>query len=213
VATRGRLIEAAGAALVERGLAGAGTAAIAERAGVSQGALFKHFPQKSQLLGAAVAGILAGYVGDFRADVVRRLGVRAAAAAPPARDPRIPEAVAALWQIFRHPGMGAVFEVYVAARTDRALEAELAPVLQRHREAILVQARLLFPELSGQPDFDSAVDAVVYAMQGVALGVFAPDARAEEQHLAFLERLAQHELLRLGAAAHAPTKPSTEEPR
>jgi hypothetical protein len=68
----------------------------------------------------------------------------------------------------------------------------LVPILDRHRAAILDQARRLFPQHPG--DFDAAVDAVVYAMQGAALGLFAPRPDLEIEHLAFLERLARREL-------------------
>ncbi|MCE9577606.1 MAG: TetR/AcrR family transcriptional regulator, partial [Deltaproteobacteria bacterium] len=44
--SRARLVRAATDCLVELGLAGASTARVAERAGLSQGAVFKHFPTK-----------------------------------------------------------------------------------------------------------------------------------------------------------------------
>jgi AcrR family transcriptional regulator len=196
VATRARLVEAAAGALIDAGYAGASTAVVAERAGVSQGALFKHFATKADLLAASVEALLAGYVEDFRAGVGRL-----ATGAP---HQRIRPAVAALWSIFRKPGMHAVFEIYVAARTDPALASRLGPILERHRAAILAEAHRLLPELAAVPaDITVAVDAVVYAMQGVALGLFAPDERADAEHLAFFTRLAEHELDRaLVAATH-----------
>jgi AcrR family transcriptional regulator len=197
VATRARLVEAAAGALIDLGFAGTSTAAVAERAGVSQGALFKHFPSKADLLAACVEAVLAGYVEDFRAGVIP-----AATGAAPHQ--RIRPAVAALWSIFRKPGMHAVFEIYVAARTDPALASRLGPILERHRATILAEAHRLLPELAAVPaDITIAVDAVVYAMQGVALGLFAPDERADAEHLAFFTRLAEHELDRaLVAALH-----------
>ena len=44
--------------------------------------------------------------------------------------------------------------------------------------------------------FDDAVMAIVYAMQGAAIGLFSPEPDAEIAHLAFLERLARRELAR-----------------
>jgi AcrR family transcriptional regulator len=201
--TRARLVGAAAAVLVEYGFQGASTSAVAAGAGVSQGALFKHFPTKSDLLAACVEALLAGYVVDFRDDMARRLAMigGAALAANGPRE-RVRPAVASLWGIFRRPGMRAVFEVYVAARTDAALAAQLAPILERHRAAILAEAARLLPELAAAPDEAAfAIDAVVYAMQGAALGVFAPDARAEAEQVAFFTRLAEHELERALAAA------------
>jgi AcrR family transcriptional regulator len=187
--TRGKLVEAAAGCLVDLGYAGAATAAVAKRAGVSQGALFKHFPSKADLLAACLEDVLANFVDCFQNELRRTPDL-------PLPE-RVAPAVAALWRIFRAPGMRAVFEVYVAARTDATLAAQLEPILTRHRDAIRSEGRRLFPELPPRPEFDEAVDAVVYAMQGVALGLFAPprpgDA-AEAAHVAFFERLARHEL-------------------
>ena len=188
--TRGKLVAAAAEVLVEEGLAGTTTIAVAQRAGVSQGGLFKHFPSKTDLLAAAVERLLGGFVGEFDREVKKALKKKGA-------DP-VRVSCAVLWRIFRRPEMRAVFEVYVAARTDAGLAQRLAPVLERHRDTIMIEARLLFPEVKGKRgDFEAAVDAVVYAMQGAALGLFAPDPDAEVGHLAFLERLARRELGRL----------------
>lgn len=191
--TRLRLTEAAAETMVEVGLAGTSTIAVAQRAGVSQGGLFKHFPSKTHLLAATVELMLAKFVVEFDAEIKRTLKKRKA-------DP-VHESCAVLWKIFRRPEMRAVFEVYVAARTDAELARRLTPILVEHRRTILDEALLLFPEMKGtREDFEAAVDAVVYAMQGAALGLFAPDPDAEVEHLAFLERLARRELARLGSA-------------
>jgi AcrR family transcriptional regulator len=188
--TRARIVEAAARCIVEHGYAGSSTAVVAQAAGVSQGALFKHFPTKALLLAASVASILADMVERFREDATRRL----LQAAPRTVEERIAPAIAALWAIFRAPDMKAVFEVYVAARTDRALAAELSPLLDRHRARVVVEARALFPEHAEHAEFDGVIDAVVHAMQGVALGLFAPDSEREAKNLALFERLARREL-------------------
>jgi hypothetical protein len=100
--------------------------------------------------------------------------------------------------------MHAVFEVYVAARTEPALARALAPILERHRENILVEARRVFPEVAARAELPPVVDAVVYAMQGVVLGLFAPDGIDDAVHLAFFERLALRELESALAEVTAP---------
>lgn len=193
--TRVRIVEAAAKCIAQQGYAGASTAVVAQAAGVSQGALFKHFPTKAQLLAASVASILADMVERFRADALKRL----LRAAPRTLEDRIGPAIAALWAVFRAPDMPALFDVYVAARTDKALAAELAPLLDNHRARVLGEARNLFPEHAAHPEFDSVIDAVVYTMQGVALGLFAPDSESEARHLALFERLARRELEQIDA--------------
>ena len=184
--TRTGLLEATLASLAERGYAHTTTTEVCRRAGVSQGALFKHFPTKVDLLAASAERVLLSLVEAFRAAVPAR---------PPAElDARVKLGVAALWSVFRLPGMHGLFEVYLAARNEPALAAALEPLLVAHRENILGEARALMPELAGSDALVTGVDAVVYAMQGVALGVFTNDARREREHLAFFERLAVHEL-------------------
>jgi AcrR family transcriptional regulator len=187
-ATRARIVEAAAQALARHGFQKASTPFIAGLAEVSQGALFKHFPTKAALLAACLERLLGSFILDFRADVAARLG--------PARSlkERVAVAVGALWRCFRRTEMHAVFEVYVAARTDEELARALAPILDGHRGNILAEARGLFPELGAADDFGAVVDAVVYAMQGVVLGLFAPDGADDASHVAFFERLALREL-------------------
>lgn len=106
-------------------------------------------------------------------------------------------ACAALWRVFRRPEMRVVLEIYVAARTDTALAEGLEPVIDRHQARILTRARQLFPDAAAvNPEIDDAVLAIVYAMQGAAVGLFCPDPDSEVAHLAFLERLARRELAR-----------------
>jgi AcrR family transcriptional regulator len=193
VATRERLLDATAASLCELGLAGASTGAIATRAGVSQGAVFKHFPTKTALLAHAVERILAGMVRSFT-DAID-------AAIDDAHGDRVHAGCAVLWRIFRAPEMRAVFEVYVAARTELDLATRLTPILDAHRASILREARRLFPMDAPDQDVDEAIDAVVYAMQGAALGLFSPDAADDGPHLAFLERLAHRELARVARLA------------
>ena len=102
--------------------------------------------------------------------------------------------VAALWRVFRVPAMQGLFEIYLAARTEPELGRAIEPLLLAHRENIHREARALLPELAAHPGLAHGVDAVVWAMQGVALGVFSSDERREREYLDFFERLAIHEL-------------------
>lgn len=189
IRTRNELLAAAREVLIDRGLAGAPTMAVAKRADVSVGSLFRHFPLKNDLLVAVTEMILADLVTGFSAELWR-IG-------PDPNDP-LPAACAALWRVFRRPDMRVVLEIYVAARTDTALAEQLAPILQRHQARILDEARMLFPNAAAaNEELDDAVLAIVYAMQGAAVGLFAPDPDTEIAHLAFLERLARRELSRL----------------
>ena len=66
LATRQKLLDATAASLCELGYASTTTTTVVRRAGVSQGALFKHFGTKGQLIAEAMAQLLAKLFSDFR---------------------------------------------------------------------------------------------------------------------------------------------------
>lgn len=193
IRTRKLLVEAAAACLVAKGYAGASTLVVAERAGLSQGSVFKHFPVKQQLLAAAVAELLMTLSARFQSEVVARLP---AVAGKPWKA-HVAPAVEVLWSIFRSAELRAVYEVYIAARTEPALDAELDGIVAEHRSRILGLAQMVFPELRDHEAFEDAVATVVFAMQGASVGLFGTGVRNEHEILAFFERLAMRELAAL----------------
>lgn len=159
VATRARLITAALSCLTSHGYAGASTTRIASRAGVSQGALFRHFPVKTQLLAAATEALFEEMRGDF----VEKL------ATLPADTDLLAAGCDTLWTYYTDPRLLGVFELYLAARTDETLAEVLQPVVQAHFEAIVQIARLLFPQSAPTPAFDATIHAVILVFQGAGL--------------------------------------------
>lgn len=168
--TRARLLEATVASLVDRGYAGTTTTEICQRAGVSQGALFRHFPTKADVLAAAAAHLLERIVEQYGEEFDAIAG---------ARDP-IQAAVELLWATYQRPELQAAVELYVAARTDTELSAALAEIDPPHRANLHRLARELLPDLAGRPDFDDVVDVILDAVQGAAMATAAlPPAQAE----------------------------------
>jgi len=158
--TRQGLLDATIASLIEAGWAGTTTTEVCRRAGVSQGALFKHFASKAELVAAATERLFETLVDEFERE---RPGHRAAADRPAA-------AVRRLWSVFQQPRIHAAFELYTAARTDADLARALAPVAARHAANVRAHARSLFPEAAARPGYDAVVNVVVSAMQGSAFG-------------------------------------------
>lgn len=187
-ATRAKILDATIECLVQRGYAGTSTTEIGGRAGVSQGALFKHFGSKLDLLAAAVERLFEAMVADYQ----RQL----AALATRAPEERLAAAIRLLRETFAEPRLQAAFELYVAARTDPDLRAVIEPALRAHRDNLRSVARTLFPaEALRNPDFDAVVDVVLDTMQGAALGaVVLPDPDREAPALDALERWARAEL-------------------
>jgi len=181
-ATRQRLLDATIATLIAEGHAGTTTTAICQRAQVSQGALFKHFRSKRELLAETVEHLFARLIEDFEA----------AFAALPDQPDRVRAALELLRGTFAQPRLLAAFELYTAARSDADLREVLAPVMADHRENLRRAARRLFP---GAARVDAVADAVLAAVQGAALGALVlPEPRAEARSLEWLLEAVRREL-------------------
>jgi len=189
VATRTRILDATVACLTAHGVGGATTTVIARHAGVSQGALYKHFPAKHLLMGAATEHLFAAMREDFPeqlADAIRH-----------SEEPAVSVGFDVLWQTYNDPRLKGVFELYLAARTDPALHDVLQPIVEQHFDALLVIARAVFPDgAKRNPRFDDAVLTILLAMHGAALmaTVMPGNTSGPRLQKSLIERLAQDEL-------------------
>ncbi|HVW44071.1 MAG TPA: TetR/AcrR family transcriptional regulator [Amycolatopsis sp.] len=111
-AQRAAILDAAGEQLAERGYAGCSVAAVAERAGVATGTVYKHFPGKAELV-----------VELFRGVVNHEVEAVTAAAEVPG-DPA--ERVVAVFETFAGRALKAPRRAYalLAEPVDPAIEAE-----------------------------------------------------------------------------------------
>lgn len=138
-ATVATLIDATIDTLAQAGYASASVRAICRRAGVSQGALFRHFPTRLDIIEATAAAIGARHLAAFEAafvagvDVAGMLRFIASAA--------------------RSDTHAAWHELMVAARTDPALRPAMAAALEALEQAVLGSvARWLGLEALGLAD-------------------------------------------------------------
>jgi AcrR family transcriptional regulator len=118
--TRARLIEATLDCLMERGWTRTTTADIADRAGVSRGALTHHFESKEDLVGQSVKHLLA--------DATREIG----ALAESAREGSLEFDVFLdqLWEMFSGRLFHVTLEHVTEARYNIKLKARLVPVVR-----------------------------------------------------------------------------------
>ena len=128
-AMRARLLEATVELLVERGFAGTSTTLVSERAGVSRGAQLHHFPTKNDLVVAAVEHITE-LRGEELSAAFAELSAEPVVSAA-GRRTRLRKVLALLGDHFSSPVFTAALELWVAARTDEALMAAVAPLEQR----------------------------------------------------------------------------------
>jgi AcrR family transcriptional regulator len=179
-ATRNLIVEAAIKCFVELGYAQTTTTAIAERAGLSRGAMLHHFPSKLDIVRAAVEYLHGKRLKAFRKAIQR---------AVPVEGDRVRQAVEAYWSHVRHPMFVAFFKLSVAARTDPELAAILLPAQEAFDREWYRTAEEVFPEWEGrQEQFEVALHLSRYVMEGMAMNFLThKEAERDKRVLRFLE--------------------------
>lgn len=124
--TVGRLLEASIATIVEIGYARASAAVIAKRAGLSVGALFRHYPTMGDFMAATGHEVLRRQLDLF--------GKRVAEI--PADRPALEDVLRILRDVTGNDTNAVLYELMVAARTDAALRATLQDVLTEYATKI-----------------------------------------------------------------------------
>jgi AcrR family transcriptional regulator len=176
--------------LAERGYSRLATAAVAERAGVAHGTLFKHFATKSELMAATTELVLEEIIGEFLTMAQEFAG----------KPEPIDHALRAVWTLFRSERLQATLELYVAARTDQSLRDALRPIFTTHRSAFLSAARALLPSTANEAHFESNVTGILATLLGGAvLWSVVPEPEFFQSELAFVDRITRAELARLGS--------------
>lgn len=166
--TIGALLDATVTCLAERGYAATSTAAVCAEAGVSQGALFRHFPTRQALLVATAEHVATRQVEAFRA-----LG---------APDVDTPDEMAVVLGHLRSLVLSPVNqtwrELLVAARADDALRAALLPARESLQAQMLGAAADLWGERLPAEDLAAVLSIVVNMLDGLAFSALDPDPSA-----------------------------------
>jgi AcrR family transcriptional regulator len=158
--TRTQIIEAAIKCLVDLGYARTTTAAIAEKAGLSRGAMLHHFPAKTDIVRAAV-----DYLHAKRLRAIRK-----STAKEPLDGDHVRLGVQSYWAHVKHPWFVAFFELAVAARTDKELAAILFPAQEAFEREFYETTLDVFPEWKRKGGkFLLGFDLSRYVMEGMAI--------------------------------------------
>ena len=163
-ATRAALLDAALACLTERGYARFTTTEVAQRAGTSQGSVFKHFPSKSVLLAATIGHLFDSLRSDFSS----------AYASLPAGERTVARVLDLLWEQMADERLGAAYDLYSAARTDPDLRAALEPVMSAHVDQLVELAETVGDSAgaglapAGEP-FEALATVTILCLQGLRL--------------------------------------------
>jgi AcrR family transcriptional regulator len=139
--TVGRLLEACIATIIEVGYAKASAAVITKRAGVSVGALFRHFETMGDFMAATASEVLRRQIES----VTKRV------AEIPADQPTLEAVLAILRDITSGPTNAVFYELVIAARTDEKLRDAMQDELAQYAAKIDDVARAIpgadnFPE-------------------------------------------------------------------
>jgi AcrR family transcriptional regulator len=120
--TRRALLDAAAELLVDEGLVGFTTGAVTSRSGLSNGALFSHFPTRLELLAATVEHVLSGLRDGYETTFAGLIDTGASPAT----------LLELLWESMNDTRFAAVLGVYTQARTDPDLFLALNPIVVKH---------------------------------------------------------------------------------
>jgi AcrR family transcriptional regulator len=165
-AMRKRLLDATVDCLVRYGYAGTTTTRVTEIAGVTRGAQVHHFPTRAELIAAAVRHLAArrAELAFEKIDIVRR-----------ATDP-IDAGLDLMWEIHQGPIHYAAVEMWVAARTDLELRAQLTAVEPEARAALLELSATAFADYADNPRFRHVMYTALDTVRGLVLvGLSHPD--------------------------------------
>ncbi len=182
--TVARLIEASIATIVEVGYARASAAVITKRAGVSVGALFRHFETMGDFMAATASEVLRRQLVAFIKGVTE-------IPAMPASRPALRAALVILRDITSSPTNAVVYELLVAARTDEKLKETLQHELGQYAAKIHDAARALpGAESFPQETFPVLVALMTNVFDGAAVveGVL-PQPEIAEQRIPVLMAL------------------------
>lgn len=131
--TRLALIDATIAAIGDQGYAGASTTLIAQRAGVSRGAMLHHFATRAALMAQVVRHVFDNEMAEYEATRVRT-----------GMGDNLFDWPKLLWSVLSRPPGMAVLEILQATRSDPELAALVVPMQEAVEQSALTVMRGAF---------------------------------------------------------------------
>ena len=160
---RDNILEAALECFISIGYANTTTARIADKAGVSRGAMLHHFPSKTELMQAAVE-----YLHEKLLDLYAASVEQVSPDLPV--DQRNRQGLEGYWKYLSSDLYVAYHELCVAGRTDPELQHILEDSISRFDKRIVESNRQLFPEWSERGElYELAMDITKFLMEGMAV--------------------------------------------
>lgn len=179
--TIARLLDATEVVIAAAGYAHTTVAAVCAEAGLSQGALFRHFPHRRALLVATAERVAERQTDEFAEEFS---GVALSATT-------VLDALVALRRLVRSRSNQVWHELVRAARTDPDLRADLEPALRDYHRRTAIAGSAFAGDLWSD-DFQSVLRIIVNYLDGeAAVAEVLPDAHRDDATLRLLASLAQ----------------------
>lgn len=179
-------MEATIESLVDVGYSATTIRAVADRAGVSQGAQSHHFPHRVDLVASAFEHMAEQRIASYAERASRLSGGHAE---------RLRKLLDMLWDDFSSPLFTVAAKLWVASADDGKLRERLVPVERRIYEELARTVRGIAGELARDPEFDRKLAVAINTVAGLALVTeFQPSDQARggsawTYHRAALERM------------------------
>jgi AcrR family transcriptional regulator len=158
--TISRLLDATIESLVDVGFTATTVRGVAQRAGVSQGATTHHFPQRRDLIAAALDEIANRIVSAQRAKIPLL---------PREPDARRFAAIDLLREGITSPMFVAWVRLWVAATEDEELREIMRPVEKRLWQMAVLLCQDAFPEFADDPTFPVRLAVIYSLLRGLGL--------------------------------------------
>jgi AcrR family transcriptional regulator len=159
--TSAKLISATIQCLFERGYAATSTSLVAERAGVSRGAMLHHYATKVALMSATVHETYSSDISAYT-EALQNISYN---------EDRLDKLIDAAWECFKSPGGVAQTEIWMAARSDKELAQAVLPV---HNAIVRRSVRALTYVMNqydyrDQTSIESLLCYLVSALRGLSM--------------------------------------------
>ena len=188
--TRARILDRAMALFAELGVVAATNPLIAERAGMTRGAMLYHFPSRDLLVAAT-----ADHIQAARAKALTEAAQQAPAGADLAE-----HAIDAYWSLLHTVPFIAFAELEAAARSDPMVARAIAPAQAAFDEARASEQFSRILQAGSGPRFQASRDLARFMLEGLWRAQLTYDEEARVANLLAVVKRVTHMLNRKGGA-------------
>ena len=159
------------------------TEKIARRARVSRGAMLHHFPQRTDLVQAAVVHLNSKRLELFEQSLSQLN--------EGSEYTLVEEGIDAFWEQLQSPYFAVYCELLSASRTDSELRAALAPAIREFTQAWREKSEQIFPDLAQSKQYGLATALTRFLLEGIAFNAQSmeatPSSMAAEELIGWLK--------------------------